>query len=130
MSPTASMREEPVFNVILDWHVIPRRRGGWLVYDGGELIRDVEFAREEDAIAFAREKAAQSNASEPDPGKHRKVVISSRDIFKTVVENGVERFVDLPGEPPPRRGSGSLKGYVWMSPDFDDPLPEFEEDDE
>ncbi len=129
MSPTAGMREKPVFNVILDWHVIPTRRS-WLVYDGGELIRDIEFAREEDAIAFAREKAAQSNASEPDPGKHRKVVISTREMFKTVVEDGVERFVTLPGEPPPCRGFGSLEGRVWMSPDFDDPLPEFEEDDE
>lgn len=129
MPHTAVMDEKPVFNVILDWHVIPARRS-WLVYDGGELIRDIEFTREEDAIAFAREKAAESNASEPDPSKHRKVVISTREMFKTVVENGVERFVTLPGEPPPRRGSGSLKGYVWMSPDFDDPLPEFEEDDE
>jgi hypothetical protein len=123
------MREKPVFNVILDWHVIPTRRS-WLVYDGGELIRDVEFTREEDAIAFAREKAAESNASEPDPSKHRKVVISTREMFKTVVENGVERFVTLPGEPPPRRRFGSMRGMVWMSPDFDDPLPEFEEDDE
>jgi hypothetical protein len=129
MSRTAGMREKPVFNVILDWHVIPTRRS-WLVYDGGELIRDVEFAREEDAIAFAREKADESNASEPDPNKHRKVVISTREMFKTVVEDGVERFVTVPGEPPPRRGFGSMEGRVWMSPDFDDPLPEFEEDDE
>ena len=26
-----------------------------------------------------------------------------------------------------KRGFGALKGKIWMSDDFDDPLPEFEE---
>ena len=30
-------------------------------------------------------------------------------------------------EPPKKRVGGFLKGQVWISPDFDDPLPEFEE---
>lgn len=30
--------------------------------------------------------------------------------------------------PPPPRPIGLWKGQVWMSDDFDDPLPEFEDD--
>lgn len=30
--------------------------------------------------------------------------------------------------PPPPRPIGLWKGQVWMSEDFDDPLPEFEDD--
>ena len=30
-------------------------------------------------------------------------------------------------EPVATRGFGSLKGRIWMSDDFDDPLPEFED---
>ena len=123
MSPTADVREKPVFNVILDWHVIPTRRS-WLVYDGGELIRDVEFAREEDAIAFATEKAAQSNAAEPDPSKHRQVVVSSRDMYRSVTENGITRLLPLPGYKP-----RDMKGRVWMAPDFDAPLDFCEADE-
>lgn len=130
MSPTATMREKPAFGVVPDWHVMPTRGGGWRVYDGGRPVPGAEFTRKNDAVKFAREKAAESNAGEPDRGKHRKVVISSRAKYKTeVVGNGIERFVTLPGEPPPRRQFGSMRGQVWMSPDFDDPL-EFKGDDE
>lgn len=131
MSRTAVMSEKPDLKVIPDWHVLSYSRSGrWEVRDGGKSIPVAEFARKEDAVAFAMEKAAESNASEPDPGKHRNVVISPPEMFKTVTEGGYTRFVPMPGEPPPRRGFGSMEGRVWMSPDFDDPLPEFEEDDE
>lgn len=41
----------------------------------------------------------------------------------------VARLVSLVPETPPRKRSemlGALKGKIWIAPDFDDPLPEFE----
>ncbi|HEY0021465.1 MAG TPA: DUF2188 domain-containing protein [Longimicrobium sp.] len=130
MSPTAGMREKPRLDTISHWHVLPIPGGGWHVFDGGTPTPVGEFARKKDAVALAREKAAASNAGQKDPKKHRRVIISPRAIYKTEIVGNVERFVPLPGEPPPRRAFGSLAGRVWMSPDFDDPLPEFEEEDE
>lgn len=124
MSPTAGMREKPVFNVILDWHVIPMPRGGWLVYDGGRLVDGAEFDQEEDAIAFASERAAESNAAEPDPSKHRQVVVSSRDMYRTVTEDGITRLLPLPGYKP-----RDMRGTAWMAPDFDAPLDFCEADE-
>lgn len=127
MSPTAVMREKPVLTGIAHWHVMPIPGGGWHVLDGGKPDAVGEFARKRDAVALARQKAAESNAAEPDPEKHCKVIVHSRAMFKTEVKDGLERFVTLPGEDPPRREFGSMAGEVWMSPDFDNPLPEFEE---
>lgn len=38
----------------------------------------------------------------------------------------VARIVPFEEAPKPRR-FGALKGQIWISPDFDDPLPEFDE---
>jgi hypothetical protein len=103
--------------------VIPTRRS-WLVYDGGKLVDGAEFDQEEDAIAFARERAAESNADEPDPSKHRQVVVSSRDMYRTVTEDGITRLLPRPGYKP-----RDMRGRVWMAPDFDAPLDFCEADE-
>lgn len=38
---------------------------------------------------------------------------------------GKESFTKVEGNP--ERGFGSLKGKIWMSPDFDEPLEDFKE---
>ncbi len=34
---------------------------------------------------------------------------------------------EVKSNPPKRRQSGSAKGQIWMSPDFDEPLADFQE---
>jgi hypothetical protein len=34
---------------------------------------------------------------------------------------------EVPSSPKKRRQSGSAKGQIWMSPDFDEPLEDFQE---
>ncbi len=38
----------------------------------------------------------------------------------------VARLVPYQEPPPPKRVPGSLKGKIWISPDFDEPDKEFE----
>jgi prevent-host-death family protein len=44
-----------------------------------------------------------------------------------LARNGTPVAELVPPEPPKKRESGFWKGQVWISPDFDEPLPEFEE---
>jgi prevent-host-death family protein len=44
-----------------------------------------------------------------------------------LARNGTPVAELVPPEPPKRREGGFWKGQVWISPDFDEPLPEFEE---
>lgn len=44
-----------------------------------------------------------------------------------LARNGTPVAELVPPKPPKKREGGFLKGQVWISPDFDDPLPEFEE---
>lgn len=44
-----------------------------------------------------------------------------------LARNGKPVAEIVPAEPPKKRVGGFWKGKVWTSPDFDEPLPEFEE---
>lgn len=49
-------------------------------------------------------------------------------LAKTKAEKektGNEKFTKVEGNP--ERGFGSLKGKIWMSPDFDEPLEDFKD---
>lgn len=48
------------------------------------------------------------------------------EIIITQNEQPVLKLVRLT-PPPKRRQSGSAKGLIWMSPDFDEPLEDFSE---
>jgi len=43
-----------------------------------------------------------------------------------LARNGTPVVELVPAERPKKREGGFLKGQIWISPDFDDPLPEFE----
>jgi len=44
-----------------------------------------------------------------------------------LARNGTPVAEIVPAEQPKKRVGGFWKGQVWMSPDFDEPLPEFED---
>jgi len=44
-----------------------------------------------------------------------------------LARNGTPVVELVPAAPPTKREGGFWKGQVWISPDFDEPLPEFEE---
>lgn len=44
-----------------------------------------------------------------------------------LARNGTPVAELVPPEVPKKREGGFLKGQIWISPDFDDPLPEFAE---
>ena len=44
-----------------------------------------------------------------------------------LARNGTPVAELVPTAPPKKREGGFWKGQVWISPDFDEPLPEFEE---
>ena len=44
-----------------------------------------------------------------------------------LARNGTPVVELVVAEPPKKREGGFLKGQIWISPDFDEPLPEFEE---
>lgn len=44
-----------------------------------------------------------------------------------LARNGTPVVELVPAPQPKKREGGFWKGQVWMSPDFDAPLPEFEE---
>jgi prevent-host-death family protein len=43
-----------------------------------------------------------------------------------LARNGTPVAELVPTEQPMKREGGFMKGQIWISPDFDDPLPEFE----
>jgi len=43
-----------------------------------------------------------------------------------LARNGTPVAELVPATLPKKREGGFLKGQVWVSPDFDDPMPEFE----
>lgn len=52
--------------------------------------------------------------------------LNGDEIIITQNDQPVLKLVRLT-PPPKRRQSGSAKGLIWMSPDFDEPLEDFSE---
>jgi len=56
--------------------------------------------------------------------------VSETSQLVDLAAEGEEVILAREGEPVRERKPGRLQGRVWISDRFDDPLPEFESDDE
>lgn len=54
-------------------------------------------------------------------------VKQGEEIVLTDQNQPVARLVAVSPSPRPRAKAGTLKGKIWMSPDFDKPLDDFKE---
>ena len=69
-------------------------------------------------------------ALEKSPASLRRLVDAAQSGEEIVITNHqkpVARIVPVLAPAHPRRKAGTLKGEVWMAPDFDAPLDDFKE---
>lgn len=106
-------KERPLAKSHRVHHVIPRTSGEWAIKQDGATRAIKVFSKKGDAVEFAREISRKQGAE---------LVIHGRDgrIMSTHTYGEV-----VQGEARPESGFGCASGLIIMSPNFDEPLEEF-----
>lgn len=96
-------------------HVVPKSSGGWAIKRAGATKAIKVFSTKGDAVEFAREISREQGAE---------IVIHGRDgrIMSTHAYGEV-----VQSEARPESSFGCARGLIILSPNFDEPLKEFNE---
>lgn len=94
-------------------HVIPKPSGEWAIKRGGVVEAIKVFATKRDAVEFAREISRKQGVE---------IVIHGRDgrLISTHIYSQLKQ-----DEKNPESGFGCARELIFMSPDFDERLEEF-----
>ena len=91
------------------------------------MVQTIEKSQESSKTVFLDEEVLKVFASMPDALKlevlHYAEYLISKHLQNPEISSQLEK-------PKKKRQAGSLKGKIWMSDDFDDPIENFEEYEE
>lgn len=96
-------------------HVVPKPSGEWAIKRDGATKAIKVFSTKGDAVEFAREISRKQGAEIVIHGRDGRIM--STHTYEEVVQS----------EARPESGFGCARGLIIMSPDFDEPLEEFNE---